>query len=117
MRMCWPLSSSASRPSGSAIATVRARPPNCREASNRVTVCPACTAVTAAASPAQPPPTTASFMRPASKAAQRLDLPGQPELAHGREAHALVQHLEPIALDLAQQRAVDAGHHQARLLA
>src|SRR4051794_11955364 len=117
MRMCWPLSSRTSRPSGRGKARLRARPPNCREASCSVTAWPARTASTPAASPAQPPPTTATFMAPDSKPAQGLDLPGEPELAHRREAHALVQHLEAVVLDLAQERAVDAGHHQARLLA
>ena len=39
-----------------------------------------------------------------------------PELAQRRERDALVQHLEAAGLDLAQQRAVDVGHHQAGLL-
>src|SRR6476661_3184472 len=115
--MCWPLSSRASRPSGMVTERLRARPPNCRAASNSVTAWPARVPATAADNPAQPPPTTANFTAQSSHAAQGLDLPGQPELAQRREAHALVQHLEAIALDLAQQRAVDAGHHQARLLA
>src|SRR3954468_18249801 len=117
MRMCCPLSSRTSRPSGSGRVRLRARPPNCRDASCSVTAWPARTASTPAASPAQPPPTTATFIGPVSKPAQGLDLPGEPELAHRCEAHALVQHLEAVALDLAQEGAVDAGHHQARLLA
>src|SRR6218665_3384988 len=49
-------------------------------------------------------------------APQRLHLPRQPELAQRCQADALVQHLEVLMPDLAQQRAVDAGHHQAGLL-
>src|SRR6218665_989165 len=49
-------------------------------------------------------------------APQRVHLPRQPELAQRCQADALVQHLEVLMPDLAQQRAVDAGHHQAGLL-
>src|SRR5512145_2698982 len=114
--MCWPLSRVMSRPSGSVPGTARARPPKVRAASNTVTWWPSRVACTAAAMPAQPAPMTASFMKPAptsvSHLPQCLHAPGQPELAQGREADALVQHLEVVAFDFAQQGAVDAGHHQ-----
>src|SRR4051794_7057357 len=61
--------------------------------------------------------TKKSSKRFLSDSSQRLHLPRQPELAQGREAHALVQNLEAVALDLVEQGAVDACHHQARLLA
>src|SRR5262250_3373054 len=138
--MCWPLSRSAVLPPGSATESDRARPPSVRAASSSVTVCPCRVAATAAARPAQPAPTTAIFngqpppglsaARPAPplsasgggerlRAAvrrsrhppKRLHLPCEPQLAHRREADALVQHPEVLVLDLAQQRAVDAGHH------
>src|SRR5574337_142604 len=148
--MCWPLSSSTARPSGSVPGSARARPPRRRAASNTITRWPAPAAVTAAAMPAQPPPTIAPLMRrsgraggypssdpvarprplraggrsskppssdaPSSETPERLDLPGQPELAQRRQADALVQHRKAVALDLAQQREVDAGHHQPPLL-
>src|SRR6218665_810980 len=119
--MCWPLSSMRRRPACSC-GMLRARPPARRAASNTVTWWPEPVARTAAARPAQPAPTMASFIadRPAraarSQPTQGVDVPGEPELAQRREADALVQHGEVVALDLAQQRAVDAGHHEAGLL-
>ena len=53
----------------------------------------------------------ASHQRPAPVRAHR-----DPELAQRRQRDALVQHLEVVGLDLAQQRAVDVGHHQPGLL-
>src|SRR5574337_2036846 len=141
--MCWPLSSGTARPSGRVAGSARARPPRRRAASNTVTRWPAPSAVAAAAMPAQPPPTIAIFMRwsgpsghvrtdhrqgrsaryrplrvgaPSSEAPERLDLPGQPELAQRRQADALVQHRKAVALDLAQQRDDDAANHQPPLL-
>src|SRR3989344_4852532 len=106
-------------PAGSAPGTGRARPPTVRAASNTVTWRPACPWAMAAAMPAQPAPMTATFMDAGPRLrhpAERLHLPRQPELAQRREADALVQHLEVLVLDLAQQGAVDVGHHQAGLL-
>ena len=48
--------------------------------------------------------------------AQPLGPRSDPELAHRGQRDALVQHLEAAVLDLAQQRAVDVGHHQPGLL-
>jgi len=41
---------------------------------------------------------------------------GDPQLAQRRQRRALVQHLEALGLDFAQQRAVDVGHHEPGLL-
>src|SRR5689334_793981 len=105
--MCWPLSSR--RPSRS---TARARPPSVRAASNSVTCAPLRASSTAAAQPAQPPPTTATAGAGLPLVAD-IGLPRQPELAQRRERDALVQDVEVVARDLVEQGAVDRGHHQA----
>src|SRR5690349_17305865 len=124
--MCWPLSSITGSPLGRIAGNARARPPRVRAASNTVSAWPARVALAAQARPAQPAPITATLFftscgpspgsakrtkRPtveASQLAERLNAPRQPELAQRRQAHALVQDLEVVALDLAQQRAIDA---------
>src|SRR4051812_23530861 len=120
MRMCCPLSSGT--PS---ISTRRARPPRWREASKTVTRAPRSASATPAASPAQPAPTTAtrafigtklSVMRAATRSGGDPGLPRNPQLAQRRERDALREHVEAVAADLVQQRAVDRRHHQARPL-
>src|SRR5512140_1640988 len=99
--MCWPLSRMVVLPSGRRTGNARARPPSWRDASNTVTRWPAPVAATAAAMPAHPAPTMATFI--GSHPPERLDFPGQPELAQRRQADALMQHLEIVVLDLTQQ--------------
>src|SRR5450830_805618 len=113
--MCWPLSSITGVPSGKAPFKALARPPIELDASKTIAVCPAWVAATAVAMPAQPAPMMAIFMG-GLEAAKRLHLPRQPELAQRSEADALVQHLEVVPFDFAQQVAVNAGHHQPWLL-
>lgn len=110
--MCWPLSRSSPN---SGWTTRRARPPGVRPASNTVTLASASRSATLAARPAQPAPMTATFIAPAGApggAAAYPGLPGQPQLAHGRQRNALVQHLPVVALDFVEQRMVDGRHHQ-----
>src|SRR6185369_16413390 len=116
MQMCAPLSRSPPCET-----TSRARPPGVGAISKSVTWAPARVASTAAASPAQPAPTTA--MPSAGITAQRggsspapVRLHRDPELPDRRQRDALVQDGEVVGLDLAQQAAVDVGHHQPRLL-
>src|ERR1700712_4380287 len=102
--MCWPLSSVLSR-----MRTTRARPPSVRDASYKVTAAPRAASSTAAAQPAQPPPTTAT--RCGSLAAP-LGFPRQPQLADRRQRNPVLQHVVLVMLDLGQQRAVDRSHDQ-----
>src|SRR5476649_1703521 len=98
--MCWPLSVAVSPASSE-----RARPPAMAAVSNTVTAWPACVARTAAARPAQPAPTMATFMRSGTSAAPPLRLARDPQLAQWCQRDPLVQHLEAAGLDLAQQAA------------
>src|SRR5690348_4837685 len=119
--MCWPLSSAPG-----ASLSERARPPGRGAMSRSVTAWPACVARTAAANPAQPAPITATFIarsgeRRRDGAVETPSMPAplrparDPELAQGRERDALVQDLELRGLDLAQQLAIDVGHHERGL--
>src|SRR6185436_5180710 len=107
--MCWPLSSV--RP---LTFTLRARPPSWPAISNSVIAWPSSVACTAAAKPAQPPPTTATRLRPElTSVGLPLCAGRHPELTQRRQRRALVQHLETVVFDLSQQRPVNVGHHQA----
>src|SRR3954471_23695854 len=44
-------------------------------------------------------------------------LPRDPQLAQRRERDALMQHLEAVAADLGEQRAIDRRHDESRALA
>src|SRR5688572_14151808 len=109
--MCWPLSS-ATPP----CSTLRARPPGCAAISKTLTWSPASVARTAAVSPAQPAPMTASRFNAAASTLLPVGAHRDPHLAQRRQCDALVQHAEAVDLDLAQQRAVDLRHRQARSL-
>src|SRR5512143_2540117 len=98
MTRCWPLSSAS--PS---TVTRRARPPSVFACSNTVTGTPAATSVTAAAHPDHPPPTTATRAGAAVRHAGSLTtrgVPGDPELAQGRQRDAAIEHPIAVALDL-----------------
>src|SRR5579864_849374 len=105
--MCWPLSRST--PS---MATRRARPPRLREDSNTSAPTPRSASATAAARPAQPAPMTATRFMLTRNSGGHPGLPRDPELADRRERRALHQDAVAVARDLAEQRAVDRGHHQ-----
>src|SRR5437763_3680075 len=113
MQMCWPLSRLPPFQT-----TSRARPPAVGAISNRVTWAPAPVAWTAAARPAQPAPMTAILgagisRRDADSSATPVRLHGDPQLADRRQRDPLVQDGEIVGLDLAQQAAIDVGHHQS----
>src|SRR5450432_3979833 len=116
MQMCMPLSSAAPCDT-----TPRARPPAAGAISKSVTRAPHRLASTAAASPAQPAPTMATCSRVVTRERLRSSTAPvrphcDPELPDRRERDALMQHGEVVGLDLAQQLAVDVGHHQPGLL-
>ena len=111
--MCWPLSSA--RPSHGR--RVRARPPSCGAISNSVTAWPRAVACDGGgqAGPAAADHGDARAAHHVSARASCVRIAIQ-SLRSGVNDDALVQHLEAVGLDLAQQRAVDVGHHQAGLL-
>ena len=93
-----------------------ARPPSCGAISNSVTAWPASRG-RARRRPGRPsrrrPPPRGAAAAQRSRQCVRIAIHS---LRSGVSDDALVQHLEVVGLDLAQQRAVDVGHHQPGLL-
>src|SRR5215468_11610134 len=111
---CCPLSS-ANAPKE----TRRARPPKVLACSNSVTGTPAAASVTAAAHPAQPPPTTATRDSPAelrAASATACGVPCDPELAQRRERDPAIEYAISVALDLFEKRPIDRRHDDSRPL-
>src|SRR6059058_1797923 len=98
--MCWPLSGGGSG-SPSRSGSVCTAPPSVGRASKSVTAWPASTRSSAAASPARPPPTTATF----TAAALRHDR----ELARRGEPRLLAEDVEAAGLDPVERLPVQPG--------